>query len=190
MIRHLILLVVSLLIYLPSLGQDTPGRLFLSADSVVFVQIEVDESEYAREGHFPVFCHQSSMRFATNSSQQIREVFTSLDLTQTNEISFCGYDYEIRGYREGEAIFKVDYNADCHYATIGSTHFTTRPFDLHPLFEAMELIREVSCEFNSAQLLNCYEEAIRQDERTELLKSVQVGEFELYYQIRIRRIKD
>ena len=182
------LLYICLLVLLAgtSRAQLNIDSLFLTADSITLINTGFFDEEILNEGFNQVFCHESPFHYATNSKELVNRTLDRLNFRESADILFCGYNYKIYGFRQGEQVYKIDYNTKCNYASIGPDHFWTD--SLTQISELGKFIRfqEILCEFQTPELTDCYFEAIVDDQRTELLSIDRNSATELFYRIKLK----
>ena len=169
--------------HLVSNAQLNIDSLFLASDSLNLIYTGFAEEEIYNSGFSQAFCNESAFHYSTSSKDLIVRTFKALNFRVSNDILFCGYDYEIFGFKDNTEVFKMLYNTDCHYASIGSEHFwsdTLRQFD-----GLKEFLRfsETNCEFRTPEVTDCYIESLLTDDRFELLSLERISDIELLYRL-------
>ncbi|MCV9387174.1 hypothetical protein [Reichenbachiella ulvae] len=190
--KYLSVKVIHLLILLLSLGryyvsaQLNLDSLFLSSDSLVFLHKGFFEEELPNEGIGPVFCYESNMYFFTESREQINGAFATLNFRPSDDVLFCGYDFDILGYNQGREVFDLNYNSECNFASIGIEHYWTDSLDMQNLLRDFIRFKALNCEFRSQLIADCYTESLMQDESLLLLRLERKRELELRYWLMLK----
>jgi hypothetical protein len=167
-------------------AQVNIDSLFLSSDSLTLIYTGFLDEEVENMGFKQVFCHESAYHYSTNSHDLITRTLNHLNFKASNNVLFCGYDYEIYGYKQQEKVFTMLYNSDCNYGSIESEHFWT---DTLRQFNGLkEYIRftDTICEFRTTELADCYVESLKVDERIKLISIKRMGDLELFYRITLK----
>lgn len=160
--------------------------LFLSSDSLILIYTGFMEDEVENYGFKQVFCHESAFHYSTNSHELITRTLNAFNFRESNDILFCGYDYEIYGYRQQNEVFKMFYNTECHYGSIGPEHFWTDTLRQFSGLKEYLRFSETTCEFRTSELADCYVESLIEDERIELLDIKRTGDLELFYRLKLK----
>lgn len=160
--------------------------LFLSSDSITLIYTGFVEDEVDNFGFTQSFCDESAFHYSTNSYELITRTLKAFNFRASNVILFCGYDYEIYGYQRQREVFKMLYNTECNYGSIGSEHFLTDTLGQFSGLREFLRFSETTCEFRTSELADCYIESLMEDERIDLLDIDRIGNLKLLYRLKLK----
>lgn len=166
-----------------STAQLNIDSLFLASDSLNLIFTGFSEEETYHSRFSQSFCDESPFHYSTTSKELIKRTLNTLNFRISNEILFCGFDYEIYGFKDTTEVFKMLYNTECNFASIGSEHFWS---DTLRYFEGLkEFLRfsESHCEFRTPELTDCFVESLLTDDRIELLSFERINDIEIFYRL-------
>lgn len=183
--RLFLFTLIGLTAFTTSKAQLSVDSLFLSADSLTFIYNGFVE-EVANDGFSQVFCDESAFHYSTNARDLIAKTLNAFNFRESADILLCGYDYEICGYKEQRQIFKMLYNSECNYGSIGDEQFWTDTLRQFSGLKQYLRFKDTTCEFRTAELADCYIESLMEDERIELLNINRISDLQLFYRLKIK----
>ncbi|WP_143519923.1 hypothetical protein [Reichenbachiella sp. 5M10] len=158
------LLFLILIIYWNSCySQSTPEleELFLKADSVLMIDQGFEDEELIFPGELvnkglSEFCYPEHPNFHITSQDKVLQLMTSLNFKSTEDALFCGFNYDIIGYFNGEIIYSFQLNSQCNYVLTSFGRYYISEFDNNEFLKTISPKRMKTCFFKSAELMERY----------------------------------
>ncbi|MEP4091618.1 hypothetical protein [Reichenbachiella sp.] len=160
-------------------------ELFMQADSILMIDqgFEDEElifpSELANKG-LSEFCYPEHLNFNVTSQDAVLQLLTSLNFKSTEDALFCGFNYNIIGYSNGEIIYSFQLNSQCNYVVTSFGRYYISEFDSNKFLRTITPKRIKTCFFKSAELMEHYiidQRQINSEELLELTSNTNNGEF-------------
>lgn len=155
--------------------------LFLTTDSLTIIFTGFSEENAKKISFSQGTCYESAFHYSTNNSELISSLVEALSFEESKEILFCDYNFEFQGFKNRKQTFKMAYNSDCNYGTIGAYHFRSDTLTKYTKLKEYRRFSDAYCNFRIKELADCFVESLLTDESIELLNLNRESELTLFY---------